>query len=660
MRIPRLVIGLPLLFAAVLQAAAKQPILLDTDFGTEVDDAVALSLLLASPEVDLLAVTTCGGDSEDRAWMVCRLLTMADRRKIPVAWGREPRPKREASDRDPLSRPLPVLEVREMYQYRYHPAVLFNRTAKPVKDDAADLLYACLKEQPKKTTTLLAIGPLTNVARLLEKHPDSKELLGRIVFRGGNLDLREAPEWNIAQDVTAAQAVLASGVPLVMAPIHGGSYSLGETFESELIVAQTMLTQQLQTLLELSPGPGNYLHDATATAVVIDDKFGLRRKQKIKIDDDALTRAPAGEPNVEVVVETDGTQFEQHLARIAKFGPAVKPRPLTNFATLIERTGLPARVHAFEDYETDIEKRWWLAGRLLIDDPPLRKRAFKSVLTLDFDDLQGDLKTMYSAVVFNPVPGPPMGKNTRLSFRYRLEGTDQLRVQLYSLSNGYHRYLALKDLPRDKWQEGTVDMTDMRRPDGSGGALAEDERIDDIQFYVAPTARVSIDDVVLYDAARDDEKEPFPARIVFTGWFDTGKQGNEWPGDFAIVEHEKPRKWKAAKSVAHTEGEGHWLRVSFRGERPIGKNTAVRFNYRLQGSDNFTVELANSKSKHSVQQAVKPDKPGEWSQTTLRFNTSTGGFSSANELRFLLAKEGELLVDDVLVYEPEGANRAAP
>ena len=101
--------------------------------------------------------------------------------------------------------------------------------------------------------------------------------------------------------------------------------------------------------------------------------------------------------------------------------------------------------------------------------PPGSKRACRGVLTNDFDDLQGDSKGMYTAVIFNPVPGPPMGKNTRLSFRYWLKGTDRLRVQIYSLTNGYHRHLTLTKLPQEKWQSLTVDMTKCRRPDGGGG-----------------------------------------------------------------------------------------------------------------------------------------------------------------------------------------------
>ncbi len=93
----------------------------------------------------------------------------------------------------------------------------------------------------------------------------------------------------------------------------------------------------------------------------------------------------------------------------------------------------------------------------------------------------------------------------------------------------------------------------MRRPDGTGGPLSADERIDDIQFYIDPRADLLIDDVILYEAAAPDEKRPFPKRIVFTAWFDTGKQGKEWPGEFEIVNHEKPPHVKAAKSVKAAE-----------------------------------------------------------------------------------------------------------
>jgi hypothetical protein len=133
----------------------------------------------------------------------------------------------------------------------------------------------------------------------------------------------------------------------------------------------------------------------------------------------------------------------------------------------------PHRVHAIEDFETDIEKRWWLAGKVETDNvPPGSRRACRGTNSKDFDDKMGDPKARYTAVVFNPVPGPPMGKETRLRFRYWLRGTDRMRVQIFSLTNNYHRRLELSGLPQGSWQWGSVDMTQLRRPDGSGGPLS--------------------------------------------------------------------------------------------------------------------------------------------------------------------------------------------
>ena len=135
-------------------------------------------------------------------------------------------------------------------------------------------------------------------------------------------------------------------------------------------------------------------------------------------------------------------------------------------------------------------------------------------------------------------------------------------MQIYSLSNGYHRHLTLTGLPREKWQALTVDMTKCRRPDGSGGPLSESERIDDIQFYTNAGAELIVDDVVLYDAAVPGEKRAFPERPLFNAWFDTGRQGKEWPGDFAIVPHKPPLTGKAAPLGREPPSGRPWIRLS--------------------------------------------------------------------------------------------------
>jgi hypothetical protein len=312
----------------------------------------------------------------------------------------------------------------------------------------------------------------------------------------------------------------------------------------------------------------------------------------------------------------------------AAMGLAPAAEAPRNVAHAVPQSPLPLRVHVFEDYETDIEKRWWLRGVVETNNlaPTLsasvpNRRACRATQSKDFDDKMGDAWRSFKAVVFNPVPGPPMGPNTRLSFRYWLDGTDALRVQIYSLSKGYHRFLTLTNLPQRAWQAATVNMTDARRPDGSGGPLAEDERIDDIQFYVAPDAELLIDDIVLYEAAPSGETDPFPRRVLFTGWFDTGKQGagNEWPGDFEIVKHDAPLTWKAAKSIANLQSGRPWIRVSLRGARPLSAANRLRFRYRLTGGDGLKILLANSKTGQEWNAPARELVTSKWAEAAVDF-----------------------------------------
>jgi hypothetical protein len=369
------------------------------------------------------------------------------------------------------------------------------------------------------------------------------------------------------------------------------------------------------------------------------------------VDDKGITSVEDGKPNARVATGLKKDEFVKwFVERLRGHGTATLPQPPKNVAKLVEQGGFPVRVHVAEDYETDIEKRWWMSGKLETKDvPQSSNRACRGTLTQDFDDKMGDTKTMYRAVIFNPVPGPPMGPNTRLSFKYKLHGTDRLRVQLYSLTNGYHRYLSLDSLKTDQWTIATVDMTQMRRPDGSGGPLAENERIDDIQFYVDPLAELLITGIVLYEAAAAGEKRSFPERIIFTAWFDTGNQGKEWPGDFEIVPHEKPRTWKAARSVTNPATGEPWIRVELRGERRFDEKVNLFFRYHLTGADRLSVEIRGPST--TVNWKCPDSKRDEWSQWNCR-NGSNGNNRIADELRFRVPKGAQLLVDDVLLYVP--------
>ena len=540
--------------------------------------------------------------------------------------------------------------IAKQYPYYYHPDVLFDRTRKPEKDSAVDFLFGRLKEQPTKVT-ILATGPLTNVARLLTDKPESNRLIRRIFFA----------EANVRADPKAARVVLGSGVPLVVVPLDAtAGLKLGEADVRRVFSPGTALSRQVQSLYQMWDGTEPPLADVLSAALCFEERFCTMKDLRLEIDDKGITRVVDGKSNARVATATRGAAFVKwYVDRMASCVPPAKTP-----AKPVAQGGMPLRVHVAEDFDNDIERRWWMSGKpetkIL---PPGSRRACRGVLTHDFDDLLGNPKAMETAVIFNPVPGPRMGKNTRLSFRYRLAGHGRLRVQIYSLSNGYHRHLILDDLPQRRWESATMDLTAARRPDGTGGPLSEGERIDDIQFYADPDAELIIDDIVLYEAAPAGEKRPFPKRILFTGGFDSGKQGKEWPGTFVIVPN-KGASGHAAGSVIDADTGLPWIRLHLRGERLLDEKAHLSFRSRLSGADSMRVRIVRSSTKEVHGVELKNLAKDRWGETTIDLSADTkreGGpaprprkFDRIDEIHFLLPKGAELLLDDVLLYTPGG------
>lgn len=658
-------------------AAEPIPIIIDTDIGSDIDDAFALGLAIASPELAIIGITTVGGgndydpfvgqrkDRDDhRAWLVTRFLTQArftpppptdaaaeraaaafnkailkDGKDIPVAAGADPQPQ---------------AAIDGQIQYRRHPAAIYNRTLKPVKESAVELMTRLLKE--RDGVTIITIGPLTNVARLLDEQPELAKKIKRLVVMGGSIavgyDGKPQPEveWNFKLDIPAAQKVLSSSLPILLVPLDAtATVALEAKQRNELFAAHTPLTWQLQNLYELWNKETPILFDPVAVAAAFAPETLQFQERSVRVLDDGLTVVRNDGKKMQVATKIEREKFlAWFVARIKSYGQESLPPPPQNISKLIPPGKFPARVHAFEDYETDIEKRWIMCGKLaeVLEGAP-SKRVCRSVLTQDFDDRQGQTKTMYHAVVFNPVPGPPMGPNTRLIFHYKLTGTDTLRVQLYSLTNGYHRYLTLTGLEQNKWLEGCVDMTQMRRPDGSGGPLTENERIDDIQFYVDPRAEVLIDNIVLYEAAASDEQRPFPQRIFFTGLFDTGKQGKEWPGMFEIVEHAKPKAWKFAQSVPGDGGRS-MMQISLRGERRLVPKTEISMQIRGSQPGMVSLSFRGGEKVVSYGQTIEIKRPDEWQSVTIQIPDDPGPV--VDSLHLFSKNIATFGIDDLLIY----------
>ncbi|MEZ5913125.1 MAG: nucleoside hydrolase [Paracoccaceae bacterium] len=187
-------------------------IIIDTDPGQ--DDAVAILLALASPEIEVLGITAVAGNvplalTQRNARIVCEL---AGRRDVAVYAG---------CDR-PMTRKLVTAEYVHGKTGLDGPELA--EPTMPLRDGhAVDFLIDTLRREPAGSVTLVPIGPLTNIATAFARAPDIVERVQEIVLMGGAYfevgNVTPAAEFNIYVDPEAADIVFRSGVPLVVASL---------------------------------------------------------------------------------------------------------------------------------------------------------------------------------------------------------------------------------------------------------------------------------------------------------------------------------------------------------------------------------------------------------------------------------------------------------
>ena len=244
-------------------------LILDTDFGSDVDDLLALTAILGSPELTLAGVTTVYGDALLRARMVARVARVAGREVGPIVAGRgETRSGREVWWAGHEGALMPGLEQEEVSA-----------------GDPISLLAG--------SATVLSVGPLTNVAEAVETAGHQIE---QLVLMGGDF-ASDTPEHNIKCDATAAAAVFESGVPVTTIGIdQTRRLRLDAALVAELEAAGELgelVGAEIRQWWKFRQRDFNEPHDPAAALLMVEPELFSFATGRILVEDDGLTRFAA-------------------------------------------------------------------------------------------------------------------------------------------------------------------------------------------------------------------------------------------------------------------------------------------------------------------------------------------------------------------------------
>ncbi len=293
------------------------PVLIDCDPGQ--DDAIALLLALASPELDVVGVTTVAGNQtlEKTTANALSVLELAGRADVPVAAGAE----------RPLVRGL-VTAADAHGETGLDGPDLPAARATPLPDAVQFLAEQAGQAPPK---TLIALGPLTNVALLLADHPAAAGELERIVLMGGAIaegNMTASAEFNVWVDPEAADRVFSSGLDVTMVGLDVTNRAVLTPAHADLLRGTGPIGAAVAAMLDFYGGfyrrayqhGGCPIHDAVAVAHVVRPGIVETLDRRVDVDSgsglcrgrtvvDMRRRTALPEPNAKVAVDIDVPAF---------------------------------------------------------------------------------------------------------------------------------------------------------------------------------------------------------------------------------------------------------------------------------------------------------------------------------------------------------------
>lgn len=291
-------------------------ILLDTDIGSDIDDAVCLAYLLSHPRCELLGITTVTGEADLRAGLASALCMHAGR-DVPICPGA----------RKPL-----LIPQRQQRAAQAEALARWKHRTEYFEGEAVAFLRENIRRNPGEVV-LLTIGPLTNAGLLFSVDPEIPSLLrGLVMMCGRFIDpppTGYAPvEWNAAVDAHASDIVYRAGVGL--------HRSVGLDATSQVSMTREEFEQAFRNIPIMAPvldmaeiwfrdWPGTTFHDPLAAATIFEPSICTYEKGTVSID---LTEGdsfglthwlPGGEnPPHEVATGVNARRFFEHYMSVVK------------------------------------------------------------------------------------------------------------------------------------------------------------------------------------------------------------------------------------------------------------------------------------------------------------------------------------------------------
>jgi purine nucleosidase len=289
--------------AAVDSPLEKKKVLFDTDIGSDIDDAIALTYLLAQPQCELLGVTTASGEPVKRAEMASAICRAAGRPGVPIFPGA----------------PLPLVGAQHQPLVPQHAALgNWSHETRFPEGEAIEFMRRTIRAHPGEIT-LLAVGPMTNIALLFRTDPEIPRLLKEVVLMCGKFTSRKISwgemEWNATCDPEATAIVYRSEPPALRS--YGLDVTIQVTMAREEVAQRFARDKRLRLVLDfaqvwLAKQDKIYFHDPLAAVnVFAPDICGMERGQVTVDLKDGLEkgrtlwqRAAAGRQEVAVTVDT--------------------------------------------------------------------------------------------------------------------------------------------------------------------------------------------------------------------------------------------------------------------------------------------------------------------------------------------------------------------